>query len=53
MDGASHHTTEESLDYFVSEGLRVLISSPLSPQVAPVELVHGYMKAVDLRQGLP
>lgn len=50
MDGASHHTAAEVIEFFEANEIKVLIMSPQSPQVAPVEKVHAYMKRSDLRE---
>ena len=52
MDGPYHHKTEECIEFYRAERANVLIMSPMSPQIAPVEMVHGFMKKGDLRNGM-
>ena len=49
LENAAYHKTPAALKYFKKEGVQVLYTAPYSYSLSPIEMLFGFIKAVDLR----
>ena len=49
LDGASYHVASDTLEFLEVRQIPVIFMSPFSPQLAPVETVHAYLKKTEIK----